>query len=190
MVDTSKDDGEDGGKDPFKDNNADEPPKRQHQRRRSKSRCDKESNTGTGENNTLENAEDSNALIEPAPEEEGREEGQSNPDEPVENDNSEDSSYMPPSEDEISLGNKDFIVPEESLEQERFKQQLIATTRSLKRKHQRLQAEQDTLNNRWTQVLAAEEYGLERPTKSYPKRKLLPQLDDEALEPEPTARNG
>ena len=55
---------------------------------------------------------------------------------------------------------------EEPLEQERFKQQLIATTRSLKKKQQQLQAEQDTLNDRWTQVLAAEEYGLERPTKS------------------------
>ena len=38
-------------------------------------------------------------------------------------------------------------------------------------------------------VLAAEEYGLGRPTKSYPKRKLLPQFNDEALEPVPTACN-
>ena len=30
--------------------------------------------------------------------------------------------------------------------------------------------------------MATEEYGLERQTKSYPKRKLLPQFDDEALE--------
>ena len=43
---------------------------------------------------------------------------------------------------------------------------------------QRLQAERDTLNDRWTNVLAAEEYGLARPIKSYPKRKLLPQFDD------------
>ena len=41
------------------------------------------------------------------------------------------------------------------------------------------------LNDRWTKVLAAEEYGLDRPTKSYPKRRLLPQFDDEALEPIP-----
>ena len=67
---------------------------------------------------------------------------------------------MPPSEDEISLGDKDFFVLEEPLEQERFKHQLIATTRSLKRKQQQHQAEQDTLNDRWTNVLAAEEYGL------------------------------
>ena len=65
----------------------------------------------------------------------------------------------------------------------------MATARSLKKKQQQLQADQDLLNDRWTNVLAAEEYGLERPTKSYPKRKLLPQFDDEALEPVPSARN-
>ena len=53
----------------------------------------------------------------------------------------------------------------------------------------KLQADQDLLNDRWTNVLAAEEYGLERPAKSYPKRKLLPQFDDEALEPVPSSRN-
>ena len=89
----------------------------------------------------------------------------------------------------MSLGDEDFIVPEEPLEQERFKRQLIATARSLKKKQQQLQADQDLLNDRWTDVLAAEEYGLERPTKSYPKHKLLPQFDDEELEPVPSARN-
>ena len=49
------------------------------------------------------------------------------------NEDSEDSNYMPLSEDEVSLGNEDFIVPEESLEQERFKRRLIATARSLKK---------------------------------------------------------
>ena len=65
-------------------------------------------------------------------------------------------------------------MPEEPLEQERFKRQFIAATRSLKKKQQRLQADQDLLNDKWTDVLAAKEYGLKRPTKSYPKRKLLP----------------
>ena len=83
----------------------------------------------------------------------------------------------------MSLGNEDFIVPQEPLEQERFKHQLIATARSLKKKQQQLQADQDLLNDRWTDVLAAEEYELERPTKSYPKRRLLPQLEEEALKP-------
>ena len=38
------------------------------------------------------------------------------------------------SEDEVSLGNEDFIVPEEPLEQERSKRRLIGTARSLKKK--------------------------------------------------------
>ena len=81
----------------------------------------------------------------------------------------------------MSLGNEDFIVPEEPLEQERFKHRLIATARSLKKKQQQLQADQDLLNDRWTNVLAAEEYGLKRPAKHCPKHKLLPQFDDKAL---------
>ena len=99
------------------------------------------------------------------------------------NEDSKDSNYLSLSEDEVSLGDEDFIVPEEPAEQEHFKRRLIATARSLKKKKQQLQADQDLLNERWIDVLAAEEYGLERPTKSYPKRKLLPQFDDEALEP-------
>ena len=89
----------------------------------------------------------------------------------------------------MSLGNEDYIMPEEPLEQGRFKRRLIATARSLKKKQQQLQADQDLLNDKWTNVLAAEEYGLERPTKSYLKRKLLPQFDDEALDPVPSACN-
>ena len=92
---------------------------------------------------------------------------------------------MQESEEEVSLGEEDFIVPEEPLDQERFKRQLIATVRSLKKKQQQLKEEQDTLNERWTKVLDAEEYSHERPVKSHPKRKLLPQFDDEALEPIP-----
>ena len=90
---------------------------------------------------------------------------------------------MPLSEDEVCLGNKEFIVPEDPVEQERFKRRLIATAKSLKKKQQQLQADQDLLTNRWTEVLATEEYGLERPSKSYPKRRLLPQLEEEALKP-------
>ena len=45
------------------------------------------------------------------------------------------------------------------------------------------------LIDRWTDVLAAEEYDLKRPAKSYPKRKLLPQFDDKAPEHIPPSRN-
>ena len=89
----------------------------------------------------------------------------------------------------MSLGDEDFIVPEEPLEQERFKRRLIATARSLKWKQQQLQVDQDLLNDRWNNVLAAEEYGLEHRPKSYPKGKLLPQFDDEAPKHIPPKRN-
>ena len=69
---------------------------------------------------------------------------------------------MPPSEDEASLDDDEF-------DQERFKHRLIATANSLKKKQQQLQADQDLLADRWTEVLAAKEYKLERPSKSYPK---------------------
>ena len=46
----------------------------------------------------------------------------------------EDNNYLPLSEEEVSLGAEDFIVLEDPLDQERFKQQLIATARSLKKK--------------------------------------------------------
>ena len=90
---------------------------------------------------------------------------------------------MPPSEDEASLDDDEFVVPEDPVEQERFKRRLMATASSLKKKQQQLRADQDLLADRWTEVLAAEEYKLERPSKSYPKRRLLPQLEEEATKP-------
>ena len=66
----------------------------------------------------------------------------------------DDDSYHPPSEDDESLGNEDFIMPEAPLEQEHVKRQLIATARSLKKKQQQLQVDQDLLIDRWTDVLA------------------------------------
>ena len=74
----------------------------------------------------------------------------------------------------MSLGDEDFIVPEEPLEKEHFKHRLIATARSLKKKQQQLQADQDLLNDRWTDILVAEEYGPRRTTKGYPQRRWLP----------------
>ena len=113
----------------------------------------------------------------------GRKDGQASPEKQVTDGESEDDNYMPLSEDEVSLGDEEFIVPEDPVDQERFKRRLIATANSLKKKQQQLRADQDLLADRWTEVLAAKEYGLERPTKSYPKRRLLPQLEEEALKP-------
>ena len=70
-------------------------------------------------------------------EKDDREDGQVSPDEQAANEVSpdeQDSNYLPLSEDEVSLGDEDFIVPEEPLEQERFKRRVIATARSLKKK--------------------------------------------------------
>ena len=92
---------------------------------------------------------------------------------------------MPPSEDEASLDDDEFIVPEDPVEQERFKRRLIPTANSLNKKQHQLQADQDLLADRWTEVLAVEEYKLERPSKSYPNRRLLPRLEEEA--PKPTS---
>ena len=41
---------------------------------------------------------------------------------------------MPLSKYEVSLGDEEFIVPEDPVEQEHFKRQLTATTNSLKKK--------------------------------------------------------
>src|SRR3954468_19729904 len=90
---------------------------------------------------------------------------------------------MPPSEDEASLDDDEFVVPKDPVEQERFKRRLIVTANSLKKKKQQLRVDQDLLADRWTEVLSAEEYELERPSKSYPKRRLLPRLEEEASKP-------
>ena len=47
---------------------------------------------------------------------------------------SEDDNYMPLLKDEVGLGNEEFIVPKDPVEQERFKRRLIATAKSLKKK--------------------------------------------------------
>ena len=65
---------------------------------------------------------------------------------------------MPLYEDEVSLGDEEFIMPEDLVEQVRFKRRLIATAKSLKKKQQQLQADQDLLTDRWTEVLTAKEY--------------------------------
>ena len=68
MVDTPKEDDDDGGKNPVEDKPSEAPPKHQRQRRRSKSRREKDSNSSTGDSNTPENAEDKEAPIEPTSE--------------------------------------------------------------------------------------------------------------------------
>lgn len=117
MVDTPKEANSDDKEDPVEDKPPGIQPKRRRQRRRSKSHHGKDSNTGTGDNPN--DAEDKEDPIEPTFERDDREDGQVSPDEQAINEDSEDSNYLPLSEDEVSLGSEDFIVPEEPLEQER-----------------------------------------------------------------------
>ena len=81
MVDTPKEDDDDDKKDPVEDKPAEAPPKHRRQRRRSKSHREKDSNTGTGENNTLDDAGDNEDPVEPASEQAEWEDGRVSPDE-------------------------------------------------------------------------------------------------------------
>ena len=117
-------------------------------------------------------------------EQDEREDGDQSPGPLSDHSDAEDSNYQPVSEEEVSLGDDEFVVPEEPLEQESLHQRLITTARSLKKQKQWLKAAQDTLNDRWNEVLDAEEkYGCNHQTRGYPKRKLLPEFDDEAIAP-------
>ena len=78
----------------------------------------------------------------------------------------------------------DDITPDRHPEQQNARRRLVATARSLKKQKQRLKAVQDTLQIRWSKILnTVAKYGDNRPTKSYPKRKLLPEFDEEASDP-------
>ena len=125
MVDTPKDgDGEGTAEaDPLK-----KQPKRQRQRRRSKSRHSKNGDSGTGDNNTPESVEDN-----PLPQDSAQEDAEASPHERAADEEVEDDNYIPPSEDEASLNDDEFVVPEDPVEQERFKRRLLATTSSLEK---------------------------------------------------------
>src|SRR3954465_2289480 len=172
MVDAPKDADGDGT---AEDNNSKKPPKCRRQRRRSKSRHNRNGDSGTGDNTTPDSAEEHQNQQDSA-----QEDGKASPHERAAEQEVEDDNYMPPSEDEASLGDDEFVVPSDPAEQERFNRRLLATASSLKKKQQQLRADQDLLADRWIEVLTAEEYELERPSKRYPKRRLLPRLEEEA----------
>ena len=80
MVDTPKEGNGDNETNPIKDIPPETRPRRRRPRRRSKSRRGKDSNTGTGENNTPDDAEDNEDPVEITSEQEERENGQVSPD--------------------------------------------------------------------------------------------------------------
>ena len=158
MVDTPK---EGNGDETSEDDPSKKQPKRRRQRRHSKSRQGKSDDTGTGDNSTPDSAEDDNN---PLQQELEQEDEQASPPERAADGESKEDNYMPLSEDEASLGDDEFIVHEDPVEQERFKRRLMVTANSLKKKQQQLQADQDLLANRWTEVLAAKDHEVEHPS--------------------------
>src|SRR3954469_4336708 len=78
----------------------------------------------------------------------------------------------------------DDLTPDKTTEQKNLHKRLVATTRSLKKQKRKLRTAEDALRIRWSKVIkTTDKYGGSRRTKSYPKRKLLPEFDQEALEP-------
>ena len=119
------------GDEKMEDDPSKKQPKRRRQRRRSKSRQRKNGESGTGDNNTLDSAE-----YNPLQQDSVQEDGEDSPHEIAADREVEDDNYMPPSEDEASLDDGEFVVPEDPVEQERFKRRLMATANSLKKKQQ------------------------------------------------------
>ena len=130
MVDTPK---EGNGDETAEDDPSKKQPKHRCQQRRSKSLHRKSSDTGTRDNNTPDSAEDNNNPLQHDVEPE--DEQASHPERGADGEPEEDN-YMPLSEDEASLDDDEFIVPEDPIEQERFKRRLMATANSLKKKQQ------------------------------------------------------
>ena len=128
MVDTPKDGDGDGTV-------GDDAPKKQSKRRRqrrcSKSRQNKNGDSGTGDNTTPDSAEEY-----PPQQDSAQKDGEASPHERAADREVEDDNYTPPSEDEASLDDDEFVIPSDPAEQERFKHRLLATARSLKKKQQ------------------------------------------------------
>ena len=122
-------------KDTGEDKTPEKQPKHRRQWRRSKPRHGENSNTDMGDNSTPDDAEDNKDPVEPTSEQDEQKDGQVSPNEQAILGDSKDSKYLPLFEEEESLGDEDFIVPEEPLEQERFKRRLIAIARSLRKKN-------------------------------------------------------
>src|SRR3954462_12377868 len=172
MVDAPKN-GDGDGK--AEDGTTRKPPKRRCQRHRSKSHQSKNGDSGTGDNTTPDSAEEHQPQQDSA-----QEDGEASPHERAAEREVEDDNYMPPPKDEASLGDDEFVVPSDPAEQKRFQRRLIATANSLKKKQRQLRADQELPVDTWTEVLAAEEYELGRPSKNYPKHRPLPLSEEEA----------
>ena len=78
----------------------------------------------------------------------------------------------------------DDLTPDTPPEHKNLHKRLVATARSLKKQKWKLKTAEDVIRMRWSKVLkTADKYGNSHQAKSYPKRKLLPEFDEEAVEP-------
>ena len=183
MVNTPKENDDEEREETTEDDPSKKQTKHRH-RRRSKSCLGKNSDNSARENNTPVDSRGKNDHIALAAEHDEAASGEHSTDPTSEHGDAEDNPHQTPSGEENSPDEDAHIILERHLEQENLRSRLIGTTRSLKKQKQRLKAAQNTLNNRWNKMLDTEEkYGGSRHTKSYPKCKLLPEFDDEALEP-------
>ena len=128
--------------------------------------------------------------MDPAMEQDEPGDGEHSPEQMSNDSDPKDKIHQPVSGEENSPDDDTLNIPEKHLEQENLHRRLIATARSLKKQKQQLKAAHNMLNHRWNKVLHTDEiYGSNRHTKSYPKRKLLPEFDDEAIAPIPPKNN-
>ena len=112
MVDAPKDDDEER-RDAPKDNPLEKQSKHRRHRRRSKPR---HSNTSTREENNPDGAEEEYNPDQPTFEQAEQEHGQVSPEEQATDGYLVDDNYMPPSEDEVSLGDDEFGIPKGPIE--------------------------------------------------------------------------
>ena len=110
MVDTPN---ESDGTKATEDNPPEKQSKNRRHWRRSKPRHSKSSDTGTRDNNAADSDEDEDNPLQPGFE---REDGQASPKEQAADGESEDDNYMPLSDNEVSLDDSEFIVPEDPVE--------------------------------------------------------------------------
>ena len=113
MVDTANGSG-DNNVEPDANKTSETQSKRRRPKRHSKPRISKDGNTGTRENSTPGDAQNNEDPAGATSEQEEHDNRQASPDEQaLPSEGSEDDNYLPLSEDEVSLGDEDFIVPEE-----------------------------------------------------------------------------
>src|SRR3954466_849924 len=80
-------------------------------------------------------------------------------------------------------------TPDDTTPDKNLQERLVATAGSLKKQKRKLKTAENAFKTRWSKVIkTADKYGGSRRTKSYPKRKLLPEFDQEAIEP-PNSKN-